>query len=99
MDTLNLLRHLPSRPDPEPEVYTAREVARMLRLNIGGTYSLIQKGLIPAIRMGGRWLIPKRRFHDWLDGLVDPPEPDIPPPGPARRSARPSETRTGRVWA
>jgi excisionase family DNA binding protein len=80
-------------------VYTAREVARMLRLNIGGTYTLIQQGVIPAIRMGGRWLIPKRRFHEWLDGLVQEPEPDGLPPGPARRSPRPVETRTGRRWA
>ena len=98
MTTLSLLPRLASRPDPQPEVYTAREVARMLRLNLGGTYALIQKGVIPAIRMGGRWLIPRRRFHDWLDGLTDA-EPEEPPPVPAKRSPRPAETQTGRRWA
>ena len=48
-------------------VYTVKEVAVMLSLSLGGTYALIRTGEIPAKKFGGRWTVPKRRFHAWLD--------------------------------
>lgn len=47
--------------------YTVVEIAMLLGLSRGGTYGLIRAGKIPALRMGGRWIVPKRRFHAWLD--------------------------------
>nr|WP_182905863.1 helix-turn-helix domain-containing protein [Microbispora sp. H13382] len=47
------------------------EVARLLSLSRGSAYALVREGTIPALRMGGRWIIPKRRFHAWLDGLTE----------------------------
>jgi excisionase family DNA binding protein len=52
-------------------VYTVAEVARLLSLSFGGTYELVRQGEIPATKMGTRWIIPKQRFHSWLDGLVE----------------------------
>ena len=49
------------------DAYTVMEVAALLGLSRGGTYALIQSGQIPARRAGHRWIIPKRRFHAWLD--------------------------------
>jgi hypothetical protein len=40
-------------------------------------YESVRTGEIPATRVGRRWLIPRRRFHAWLDGE-----------GPARRDNR-----------
>ncbi|MFJ5668176.1 helix-turn-helix domain-containing protein [Micromonospora chalcea] len=57
----------------EPVTYTVREVAKMLGLSLGSTYSLVRDGTIPATRLGGRWLIPRARFHSWLDGITEPP--------------------------
>jgi excisionase family DNA binding protein len=72
----------PDRPEPPPPdtdgfttvgqlgdsgVYTVKEVSRYLRLSLGGTYTLIRSGEIPAKKLGGRWVIPKRRFAAWLD--------------------------------
>ena len=48
--------------------YTVDEVARLLNLSRGITYQYIRAGLIPAERIGRRWLIPRKRLHDWLDG-------------------------------
>jgi excisionase family DNA binding protein len=48
--------------------YTVDEVARLLNLSRGATYERVRDGSIPAQRMGRRWLIPRRRFHAWLDG-------------------------------
>ncbi|MFI5488895.1 hypothetical protein [Micromonospora echinaurantiaca] len=27
---------------------------------------------IPARKLGGRWVIPKKRFHAWLDECTEP---------------------------
>lgn len=34
----------------------------------GVAYAGVRNGSIPATRIGRRWLIPRRRFHPWLDG-------------------------------
>ncbi len=61
----------PSRLD-ELAVYTVKEVSTLLRLSLGGTYALIRAGEIPAKKMGARWVIPKKRFHAWLDEGAEP---------------------------
>jgi hypothetical protein len=43
-------------------------VAELLGLALSGTYTLVRGG-IAAQKLGGRWVVPKRRFHAWLDGL------------------------------
>jgi excisionase family DNA binding protein len=48
--------------------YTVDEVAQLLRLSRGAAYERVRDGSIPAERVGRRWLIPRRRFHAWLDG-------------------------------
>jgi excisionase family DNA binding protein len=55
-------------------VYTVMEVAHLLALSRSGTYELIRRGVIPAERLGRRWVIPCRRFHAWLDGATDDPD-------------------------
>jgi excisionase family DNA binding protein len=57
----------------ESSVYTVKEVSRCLRLSLGGTYALIRSGKIPAKKLGGRWVIPKRRFAAWLDSGIEEP--------------------------
>ncbi|GAA2579654.1 hypothetical protein GCM10010435_66120 [Winogradskya consettensis] len=55
-----------------PAVYTVKQVAALLQLNLGGTYALIRAGDIPAKKLGARWVIPIHRFHAWLDAQADP---------------------------
>jgi hypothetical protein len=40
----------------------------MLGLALSGTYTLIREGTNPALKVGGRRVVPKTRFHNWLDG-------------------------------
>lgn len=47
--------------------YTVAEVAELLGLSRANTYVLLKSGDIPARRLGTRWIIPRHRFHDWLD--------------------------------
>jgi excisionase family DNA binding protein len=48
--------------------YTVDEVAYLLNLSRGITYQYVRDGLIPAERLGRRWLVPRNGFHAWLDG-------------------------------
>lgn len=91
----NALDRFRPRPNRGRLVYTVQEVADMLGLGLGGTYTLIREGTIPALKIGGRWVVPKNRFHTWLDGVDDQTDveleapPDVPATRPAdrRRSA------------
>ncbi|MFI7213135.1 helix-turn-helix domain-containing protein [Micromonospora maritima] len=56
----------------EPVTYTVREVATLLGLSLGSTYTLVRDGTIPATRLGGRWVIPRARFHAWLEAVTEP---------------------------
>ena len=53
----------------ERAVYTVIEVAQLLSLSRGTAYALVRDGTIPALRLGGRWVVPRARFHAWLDSL------------------------------
>ena len=61
----------PDRPLSERAVYTVVEVAKLLSLSRGSAYALVRDGTIPALRLGGRWVVPRARFHAWLDSFVD----------------------------
>jgi excisionase family DNA binding protein len=54
---------------PRSEIYTVAQAARMLSISVGTVYQLLREGAIPAKRLGRRWVIPRRRFHVWLDAL------------------------------
>jgi excisionase family DNA binding protein len=52
----------PPAEDTSVRVYTVVEVAKILRLGLTRTYDFIVSGKIPAVKLGGRWLVP----HDAL---------------------------------
>ncbi len=55
----------------DPEHYTTAEVAEKLRITPDGVAKRIKRGLLPAIRVGRRWLIPKAS----LDAMLQPQAP------------------------
>jgi excisionase family DNA binding protein len=61
-----------SQPHLEPLTYTVEEVAALLGIARGVAYESVRTGEIPATRVGRRWLVPRRRFHAWLDGSQIP---------------------------
>ena len=54
---------------PAAEIYTVREVAVCLGISAALAYELVRAGEIPAKRLGRRWVIPRERFHAWLNEL------------------------------
>jgi excisionase family DNA binding protein len=49
---------------------TVKEAASYLQLNYMTVYRLIEKGSIPAIRVGGNWRFKKEMVDDWLNKRV-----------------------------
>jgi excisionase family DNA binding protein len=68
------IRDRSNRPGVRRAVYTVAEVSRLLSLSLGGTYELVRAGVIPGRKLGGRWVIPKRAFHTWLDTWAEEPD-------------------------
>jgi excisionase family DNA binding protein len=52
---------------PQRAVYTIKEVAVLLALSLNSTYALVRTGRIPAVKLGNRWMVPRQRFHAWLN--------------------------------
>lgn len=46
--------------------YTVAETAAALGISRGAAYDLCHRADFPSIRVGGRWIIPKRELFDWL---------------------------------
>lgn len=54
-------------PPMELMTYTVDDVAAMLGIARGKAYEHVRNGDIPSVRMGRRLLIPRERFHAWLN--------------------------------
>jgi len=61
----------------ESVTYSVEEVAAMLGIARGKAYQHVQNGEIPSIRMGRRLLIPRDRFHTWLNGQTRLPPAEL----------------------
>ncbi len=51
--------------------YTVDEVAAVLGIGRSVAYQYVRTGVIPAERIGRRWLVSRKRLHAWLDGVTD----------------------------
>ena len=58
---------IPLKDFPGPETYTVLEVAARLGIGRCMAYELVRQGIIPAKRLGRRWIVPRARFHAWLN--------------------------------
>lgn len=52
---------------PRVETYTVPEVAARLGIGRCMAYDLVRQGIIPAKRLGRRWIVPRARFASWLN--------------------------------
>ena len=62
------------RPPVQQMTYTVHEAAIILGLGRQLTYVLIRTGEIPAIRLGYRWLVPRKTMDRLLETNYTPPE-------------------------
>lgn len=48
------------------EVFKAIQLAKLFGLNVQTIYRHAKKQELPALRVGRRWLFPKRAIYQWL---------------------------------
>jgi len=61
---------------------SAVEIAHRLNIGRQAVYSLLERGIIPAVRLGRRWIITRHAYEQWerscgmraRTGLHPPPE-------------------------
>ena len=58
-------------PGQGPLTYTVDQAAPLSGLGRAAFYAGCHRGEIPSLRVGRRLLIPKRAFHQWLDGVTE----------------------------
>ena len=56
----------PSQPDTEVLVYTVPEAGGKIGLGKSSSYAAVRNGDIPAVKIGGRWIVPKVAFDRML---------------------------------
>ncbi len=54
--------------ESEPLVYSVNEAARLLGLSRNAAFRAVNAGKLPARRIGRRWVIPRDRLAQWLNG-------------------------------
>jgi len=50
----------------QQDTITVKEAAQRLGIGINQAYEACERGQIPCMRFGTRWLIPKAAFEQWL---------------------------------
>ncbi|MGW5451565.1 helix-turn-helix domain-containing protein [Nocardia sp. NPDC003979] len=58
----------------EPATYTVDQVAGLLGISRGMAYMFVNEGVIPAKRIGRRWVISRTAFAAWLDASDNLPK-------------------------
>jgi excisionase family DNA binding protein len=44
---------------------TVEEIARRLDIGRIAVYTMLEQGIIPAIRLGRRWIVTRHAFENW----------------------------------
>ena len=57
--------------DPDPDILTVGEVARLLRVSVDTVRREAAKGLLPARRVGREWRFHRQALLKWLDSHDD----------------------------
>ena len=73
MDSPTLQEEPRGRSGPARLTLTVEEAAALLGISRNSAYEAVRRGEIPSVRIGGRIVIPRRRFLDWLGAGDDDP--------------------------
>lgn len=58
----------------QTDTITVKEAARRLGIGINQAYEACERGDLPNIRIGKRWLIPRVAFEAWLADCASAPK-------------------------
>jgi len=48
-----------------PARMTVNEIARRLDIGRVAVYAMLEQGIIPAVRLGRRWIVTRHAFENW----------------------------------
>ena len=65
LEKLNLTGN--NNADGVPDIMNAKDISNYLRVNVNKAYQLFHREDFPSLKFGGRYIIPKNKFLDWLD--------------------------------
>jgi putative molybdopterin biosynthesis protein len=55
------------KPSEEHKFITTRDVAELLKVNEKMIYTLVSEKGLPATKVTGKWLFPRRMVEEWLE--------------------------------
>lgn len=55
----------------EKLVYSVPEIAELLGISRSYAYELVRNGTIPAIVLGKKRVVSKKKFESWINGTED----------------------------
>ena len=65
-----------ARGDEMPDLLTAKQLAEYLQLSSRSIYRLLERGQIPATKIGGQWRFRKSAIDEWIDVHMGRLEPE-----------------------
>lgn len=57
--------------DDLPATCRVSDIAEFLGINSTKAYELFNRSDFPSMKLGQRWIVPKRAFSNWLDQQTD----------------------------
>lgn len=65
-EVLSAIQNIGSPFEPEAQLLTTREAARYLRIKERKLYELLAEDAIPATKVTGKWVFPRRELDAWI---------------------------------
>ena len=62
-------------PGVMPEMFTAKELEALLKIDVKTIYGYVQRGLIPHVRIQSNVRFPKQEILDWIEKQSFRPRP------------------------
>lgn len=85
----------PANPDKETELLSCEVVAKILDCHPGTVRRMAARNEIPAVKIAGKWKIPRKTFFEWLDSRASGDSSPMAPPADPRPSV-PAHARQAR---
>lgn len=64
------LVELEAQANNEIEMYEIRDIQRILKIGRNNVYKLIKLPNFPVIKIGTKYIIPRKQFEQWVDKSI-----------------------------
>lgn len=71
LEKINARNYSKEVNDDIPNIMAAKDISNYLRVNVNKAYELFHREDFPSLKLGGRYIIPREKFLEWLDKQTD----------------------------